>query len=52
LKLEAVTPPGNQWISFVERYDPKSPWADKRVRRAANHAVNWVAVNEDLQLKP
>jgi peptide/nickel transport system substrate-binding protein len=46
LKLEPVTPPGNQWISFVEQYDPKSPWADKRVRLAANHAVNWAAVNE------
>ncbi len=46
LKLEPVVPPGNQWVTFIEQYDPKSPWADKRVRLAANHAVNWEAINE------
>jgi len=46
LKLEPVIPPGTQWVSFVEQYDPKSPWADRRVRLAANHAVNWPAINE------
>jgi ABC-type transport system substrate-binding protein len=46
LKLEPVVPPGTQWISFLEQYDPKSPWADKRVRLAANHAINWQALNE------
>ena len=29
-----------------EQYDAKSPWADKRVRLAANHAVNRQAINE------
>jgi peptide/nickel transport system substrate-binding protein len=46
LKLEPVVPPGTQWITFVDQYDPKSPWADTRVRLAANHAVNWPVVNE------
>jgi len=46
LKLHPVVPPTNQWITFVDQYDPKSPWADKRVRLTANHAVNWPAVNE------
>lgn len=46
LKLEPVVPPGTQWISFLDQYDPKSPWADKRVRLAANHAINWQALNE------
>jgi peptide/nickel transport system substrate-binding protein len=40
-------PPATQWIVFAEAYhDPKSPWADKRVRQAANHAINRQAINE------
>src|ERR671924_1757455 len=36
-----------QWAVFTyEQYDAKSPWADKRVRLAANHAVNRQAINE------
>jgi peptide/nickel transport system substrate-binding protein len=47
LKLEPVIPPGTQWLVFAEYYhDPKSPWADKRVRQAANHAINRQAINE------
>ncbi|MBI3327649.1 MAG: ABC transporter substrate-binding protein, partial [Nitrospinae bacterium] len=47
LKLEPVVPPGTLWLTFsYEQYDPKSPWADKRVRLAANHAINWQAANE------
>jgi peptide/nickel transport system substrate-binding protein len=47
LKLEPVVPPGTQWFVFTaEPYDPKSPWADKRVRLAANHALNRQALNE------
>jgi peptide/nickel transport system substrate-binding protein len=47
LKLEPVVPPGTQWLVFTaDQYDPKSPWADKRVRLAANHAVNRQAINE------
>ena len=47
LKLEPVVLPGTQWIVFAEYYhDPKSPWADKRVRLAANHAINRQPINE------
>ena len=47
LKLEPVIPPGSQWLEFTrEQYDPKSPWSDQRVRRAANHALNRQAINE------
>ena len=46
LKLEPVLLPGTEWIAFVDMYDPKSPWADKRVRWAANHAINRQAINE------
>jgi len=34
------------WIEFAEQWDPKSPWADKRVRLAVNHALNRKAINE------
>jgi len=47
LKLEPVHPPGTQWIVFTaQQYDSKSPWHDKRVRLAANHAINRQLINE------
>jgi peptide/nickel transport system substrate-binding protein len=38
------------WLVFLDQGDPKSPWADRRVRLAANHAINRQAVNEALTL--
>ena len=46
LKLEPVVLPATQWITFVDQYEPNSPWADKRIRLAANHAVNRQPINE------
>jgi peptide/nickel transport system substrate-binding protein len=46
LKLEPVVPPGTQWLLLANLYDRGSPWGDQRVRLAANHAINWQAVNE------
>jgi len=46
LKLEPVVGQSVQWISFVDQYEPKSPWGDKRVRLAASMAFNRQAVNE------
>jgi peptide/nickel transport system substrate-binding protein len=34
------------WIEFADQWDPKSPWADKRMRLALNHALNRQAINE------
>jgi peptide/nickel transport system substrate-binding protein len=34
------------WLVFVDQWDPKSPWHDRRVRLAANHAVDRHAVNQ------
>ena len=34
------------WIEFAEQWDPKSPWADKRLRLAVNHALDRKAINE------
>jgi peptide/nickel transport system substrate-binding protein len=46
LKLEAPVI-ATQWIVFTyEQYDPKSPWADQRVRLAANLAFNRQTTNE------
>jgi peptide/nickel transport system substrate-binding protein len=45
LKLEP-TLAGTEWGIFVDMYEPTSPWRDKRVRLAANHAINRQALNE------
>jgi peptide/nickel transport system substrate-binding protein len=34
------------WIEFADQWDPKSPWHDKRLRLAVNHALNRQAINE------
>ncbi len=34
------------WIEMVEQWDPKSPWHDRRLRLAVNHALNRKQINE------
>jgi peptide/nickel transport system substrate-binding protein len=34
------------WIEFAEQWDAKSPWHDKRLRQAVNHALNRSKINE------
>jgi len=34
------------WIEFAEQWDPKSPWHDRRVRLAVNHALDRKRINE------
>jgi peptide/nickel transport system substrate-binding protein len=34
------------WIEFAEQWDPKSPWHDRRMRLALNHALDRQAINE------
>jgi peptide/nickel transport system substrate-binding protein len=34
------------WIEFPEQWDPKSPWHDRRMRLAVNHALDRKAINE------
>ncbi len=34
------------WLDFPDQWDPKSPWADKRVRLAASMALDRKALNE------
>jgi len=46
LKLTAVRTNALFYLDFVEQWDPKSPWADRRVRLAASLAIDRKGVNE------
>ncbi|PYN49278.1 MAG: hypothetical protein DME00_09510 [Candidatus Rokuibacteriota bacterium] len=50
LTLKPTPIVSTHWLVFLDQWDPKSPWADRRVRLAANHAMNRQAVNEALTL--
>jgi peptide/nickel transport system substrate-binding protein len=38
------------WLVFLDQWDRSSPWHDRRVRLAANHAVDRQAVNQAATL--
>jgi peptide/nickel transport system substrate-binding protein len=38
------------WLLFTDQWDPKSPWHDKRVRLAANLAIDRQAINQAAYL--
>ena len=46
LKLVPVLGTVTQWVDVFAQWDPTSPWADVRVRRAANHAIDRQAISE------
>lgn len=50
LTLKAVQFWGEQWLLFTEQWNPKSPWADRRVRLAVNHAIDRNAINQSFTL--
>jgi peptide/nickel transport system substrate-binding protein len=50
LTLKPVNFYGDQWLYFTDQWDPKSPWADRRVRLAVNHAMDRQAINQSLTL--
>jgi peptide/nickel transport system substrate-binding protein len=35
-----------EWVAMPDQWDPKSPWADRRVRLAANLALDRKAIND------
>jgi peptide/nickel transport system substrate-binding protein len=48
--LANVHPPFTAWLYPTEQFDPKSPWADVRVRRAASLAIDRPAINQSQYL--
>ena len=46
LKLTAVRSNSVFFLDFVDQWDPKSPWANQRVRLAASLAIDRKAINE------
>ncbi len=50
LTLKPTPIVSTHWLLFADQWDPKSPWADRRVRLAANHAIDRQAINDALTL--
>ena len=46
LTLKATGGAFTEWVALIDQWDPKSPWADRRVRLAANHAIDRQAINQ------
>lgn len=50
LTLKPTVGSAPYWVYFPEQWDPKSPWHDVRVRRAASLAINRENINQALTL--
>jgi peptide/nickel transport system substrate-binding protein len=50
LTLKPTVIQATQWINLIDQWDPKSPWHDRRVRLAANHAIDRNAINQAITL--
>jgi peptide/nickel transport system substrate-binding protein len=46
LRIVAPMLYGVYWLDFLDQWDPKSPWHDRRVRLAASLAMDRRAINE------
>src|SRR3989454_5544862 len=46
LTLKPGYPPGTFWLNFVDQWEAKSPWHDRRVRLAVNLAIDRHAINQ------
>jgi peptide/nickel transport system substrate-binding protein len=50
LTLKPTVIQAPQWVSMLDQWEPKSPWHDRRVRLAANLAVDRKAINQAVTL--
>jgi peptide/nickel transport system substrate-binding protein len=50
LTLKPTVIQSPQWVSMLDQWDPKSPWHDRRVRLAANLAIDRKAINDAITL--
>jgi len=46
IKVVAPLLYGVYWLDFLDQWDPKSPWHDRRVRLAASYAIDRQAINQ------
>ena len=46
IKVVAPLLYGMYWVDFLDQFDPKSPWHDRRVRLAASLAIDRNAINQ------
>ena len=46
LTLVATRHPSVFWVEFADQWHPQSPWHDRRVRLAANYALDRQAIND------
>jgi peptide/nickel transport system substrate-binding protein len=46
LTLKPIVGLATHWVSFADQWDPKSPWHDRRVRLAANYAIDRPSMNQ------
>jgi peptide/nickel transport system substrate-binding protein len=50
LRLVATRHASVSWIEFADQWDPRSPWHDRRLRLAVNHALDRKAMNDSACL--